>query len=124
MVYNIKIGRREVEHVSHFKYLGSVKTSTANCTADVKARIGMAKGRMIELQDQWKDKKSHNRAEDEICQDTGMECTSLQNLREPCACWRRLLNITWKDKRTNRCILQELGVKRELLGELVKRKLI
>ncbi len=37
--------------------------------------------------------------------------------------WRRLLNISWKDKRTNRSIFEELGVQRQLLGELVKRKL-
>ncbi|XP_072022408.1 uncharacterized protein [Amphiura filiformis] len=49
--YNITIDREEVEQVNHFKYLGSVKTSNANCTAGGKARIGMAKGRMIELQD-------------------------------------------------------------------------
>jgi len=54
--YNIKIDGEDVEQVSHFKYLGSVKTSTANCTADIKARIGMAKGRMIELQDIWNDR--------------------------------------------------------------------
>ncbi len=37
--------------------------------------------------------------------------------------WRRLLNISWKDKRTNRSILEELAVQRQLLEELVKRKL-
>ena len=46
--YNITIDGEEVEQVNHFKYLGSVKTSNANCTADIKARIGMAKGRMNE----------------------------------------------------------------------------
>ncbi|XP_072039568.1 uncharacterized protein [Amphiura filiformis] len=53
---NIKIDGEKVEHVNYFKYLGSVKTSNANCTADIKARIGMAKGRMIELQDLWNDR--------------------------------------------------------------------
>ena len=53
--YNSKIDGEDVEQVNHFKYLGSVKTATANCTADIKARIGMAKGRMIELQDIWND---------------------------------------------------------------------
>ena len=37
--------------------------------------------------------------------------------------WRRMLNISWKERRTNRSILEELGVKRQLLGELVTRKL-
>ena len=54
--YNIKINGEDLEQVNHFKYLGFVKTATVNCTADIKARIGMAKGRMIELQDLWNDR--------------------------------------------------------------------
>ena len=34
-----------------------------------------------------------------------------------------LKNISWKEKRSNRSILEELGMKRQLLGELVNRKL-
>jgi len=34
-----------------------------------------------------------------------------------------MLNISWKEKRTNKSILEGLGVKRQLLGELVNRKL-
>ncbi|XP_072041352.1 uncharacterized protein [Amphiura filiformis] len=54
--YNITLDGEEVEQVDHFKYLGSVKTSNAHCVANIKARIGMAKGRMIELQDLWNDR--------------------------------------------------------------------
>ena len=34
-----------------------------------------------------------------------------------------LLHITWKDKRTHNSILEQLKVKRELFGNIVKRKL-
>ena len=37
--------------------------------------------------------------------------------------YQRLLNITWKNKRTHESILKELKVKRELFGNIVKRKL-
>ena len=37
--------------------------------------------------------------------------------------YQRLLNITWKDKRSHNSILSELGIKRELYGNIVKRKL-
>ena len=30
-------------------------------------------------------------------------------------CYRRLLNVSWKDKRTNKSILNELNIERELL---------
>ena len=45
----ISIDGEVVEQVKQFKYLGSVKTSNANCTTDVRSRIGMAKGRMTEI---------------------------------------------------------------------------
>ena len=33
--------------------------------------------------------------------------------------WGHLLKISWKEKRTNASVLNELGVKRELLGKTV-----
>ena len=36
-------------------------------------------------------------------------------------CYRRLLNLSWKDKRTNKSILNELNIERELFGQVVKR---
>ncbi|GFN92395.1 RNA-directed DNA polymerase from mobile element jockey-like [Plakobranchus ocellatus] len=46
---SITIGNEEIECVEHFKYLGSIKTDTADCSIDVNTRIGMAKKRMIDL---------------------------------------------------------------------------
>ena len=37
--------------------------------------------------------------------------------------YQRLLNLTWRDKRTYVSILEQLNVKRELFGNIVKRKL-
>ena len=31
--------------------------------------------------------------------------------------WRRMMNISWKEKGSNRSILEEFGMKRQLLGE-------
>ncbi len=59
----------------------------------------------------------------------GLEGWTLSKADETCVLaaemwfWRGLLNISLKDKRTNRSILEELGVQRQLLGELGKRKL-
>ena len=38
-------------------------------------------------------------------------------------CHRRLLNVSWKDKRRNVDILNELKTERELFGAIVKRKM-
>ena len=37
--------------------------------------------------------------------------------------YRRMLRISWKDKKTNISILQELNTKRELVYTIVKRKM-
>ena len=37
--------------------------------------------------------------------------------------WRRMLRISWMEKRTDNSILQELEIKRDLLGHVRKRKL-
>ena len=36
--------------------------------------------------------------------------------------YRILLNVTWRQRRTNESILEELKVKRELFGNIVRRK--
>ena len=38
-------------------------------------------------------------------------------------CYRRLQNVSWKDKRRNVDILKELKTERELFGAVVKRKM-
>ena len=38
-------------------------------------------------------------------------------------CYRRLLNITFKDRRTNLSVLEQLNTNRQLYGIVVKRKL-
>ena len=38
-------------------------------------------------------------------------------------CWRRLLRISWTEKRTNQFILNELGIEPRLMNEIDKQKL-
>ena len=38
-------------------------------------------------------------------------------------CIRRLLRVSWIDRRTNEWCLEKLGYKRELLGRVIRRKL-
>ena len=39
-----------------FKYLGSIKSSDGTCLKDVKTRIAMAKQKMLQLNNIWKDR--------------------------------------------------------------------
>ena len=38
-------------------------------------------------------------------------------------CYRRMLRISWTEKRTNKSILNELQTRRELLAQIIKRKM-
>ena len=45
-----------LEYVLNMKYLGSVKESDGSCSIDVKTRIAMAKRKMVDLNNIWKDR--------------------------------------------------------------------
>ena len=38
-------------------------------------------------------------------------------------CWRKMLGVSWREHRTNKSILEELDVERELMAKVVKLKL-
>ncbi|GFS01695.1 catenin (Cadherin-associated protein), alpha 3 [Elysia marginata] len=48
-LYDVQKDQTILENVEGFKYLGSVKTIDGSCSKDIKMRIGMAKKKMIEL---------------------------------------------------------------------------
>ena len=52
----ITIDGEALEIVDHFKYLGCIKSSDGTCTKDFIARIGMAKQRLVQLNNIWKDR--------------------------------------------------------------------
>ena len=52
----IRINGTDLENVTDFKCLGSIKSSHGTTTKDIKCRIGMAKQKMVQLNNIWKDK--------------------------------------------------------------------
>ena len=52
----IVVSNTILEKVLHFKYLGSIKSSDRTCLKDVMTRIDMAKVKMIQLKNIWKDR--------------------------------------------------------------------
>ena len=56
----ILINGDTLEFVDDMKYLGSIKESDGSCSKDVKTRIAMAKRKMIDLNNIWKDKRYSN----------------------------------------------------------------
>ena len=134
--HNITIDGEKVEQVESFKYLGSTKTATAACSGDIKSRIAIAKRRMIELQDIWNDRNLSKDLKVRLVKALvwsaliyGAEAWTLfksdENRIMAAEMWicRRMLGVSWKEKRTNASILSELDVKKELLGKIMTLKL-
>ena len=53
---NITVDNTNLEYVSQFKYLGSIKADDGSCLNDIKARIAMAKQNTVQLNNIWKDR--------------------------------------------------------------------
>ena len=133
---DIEIDGVILERVNDFIYLGSTKTSNGDCKPDILRRIGMAKSKMVDLKNIWKDKDLSYELKIKIMKvlvwttmTYGAEGWTLradEKKRIQAAemwCYRRLLNVTHKDRRTNDSILSDLKTKRELFGVVVKRKM-
>ena len=96
----------------------------------------MAQKKMIDLRNLWKDKNLSYQLKIKIMKTLvwttityGAEGWTLKTddkkkiQAAEMWCYRRLANVSWKDKRTNRSILEELNTHRELFGLVVKRKM-
>ena len=133
---NIRVNNDPVEKVKQFKYIGSLKSTDGDCSKDVNARIAMAKRRMCELTTLWKDRSIPVALKMRLVKTLvwtvlsyGAEAWTLKVRDErkitsmEMWLWRRMLRISWMEKRTDNSILQELEIKRELLGHVRQRKL-
>ena len=132
----MKIDNVVLENVDHFKYLGSIKVSDGTCSKDITTRISMAKQRMIQLVNVWKDRSIPTTLKIKI-----LECLVWPVMLYGCEAWtikkadekkieaaelwfyRRLLRISWTDRRTNESILKELGRSKMLITTINQWKL-
>ena len=130
------VDQEPLENVNDMLYLGSFKSADTTCTKDIKVRTALAKKRVVDLENIWKDKSIPNNLKIKLLRALiwpvilyGSEGWTLRKTDEKKIessemwCYRRLLIISWKDKRTNKSILQELDKKPELLELVKKRKL-
>ena len=134
--HNIKIDGTPLEEINDFKYLGSYKAKDGTCSKDIKTRIGMAKNKMIQLNNIWKNRGIPLYLKMNILKSLiwpvllyGSEAWTLRKADkdrlQAAEMWfyRRMLRISWTEKRTNESILFELGTTRKILTEINKRRL-
>lgn len=120
---NIQTENENIDQATSFKYLGSIKTKNGDCTTDIKARIAMAKKRTLDLTPIWKDRGLRTEVKLNLMRALvwsvltyGVEGWTLKKKAEKyiesAEMWiyRRILRISWTEKRTNSSVLEQLGI--------------
>lgn len=123
-----------LEIVNDFIYLGSLISNGGECDGEIRRRIAMAKSAMSRLTKIWRDRSI--KTETKIRLVKSLIFSIFQYAAETWTikaasrkkieafemwCWRRVLRVSWKEKRTNRSILEEVKVKDRLSTICLRR---
>ena len=126
-----------IEKVENFKYLVSIKTRYGDCSKDIKIPMTIAKKKMLELTEVWKSQKIDRTVKIKLLKTliwpiitNGAEAWTCpeQSRRGSKAIeqwlYKRMLRVSWKEKRTNESILEEVEEEPGVLPQVVKNKLL
>ena len=132
-----KISKGEmIKQVEQFKYLGYMITSDAKCSTEIKRRITMAKASFNKMSPILKNRNISMNTIMKI-----LKCYVWSTLLYGCECWtitkdsenkieatemwflRRLLRVSWKEKKSNEVVLDEAHVGRSMLKTIRKRQM-
>ena len=132
----ITINEYAVENVIQFIYLGAVFTNTYDDSLEIKRRIAIAKNATIALTNIWKNRSITLRTKLRLLNSLvfpvasyGSECWVLKKKDQKRIgsfelwCYRRVLRISWTEKKTNDEVLRRINCNDRLLDILNKRKL-
>ena len=132
----IRVGRKNVENVDKFEYLGSLITWGNNCSEEIRRRIGKAAGTMASLRHVWNGKKLTIQNKIRILTTcvfsvllyasetwTLKETDKKKLLAFEMKCYRRILRISWKDMMKNEDIRKTIAREEIIIDTIKKRKL-
>ena len=132
----LKSDDAQVKQVNRFKYLGYSITSDGKCISEVQKRIATAKATFKQLSPVMTNRNIANTTKFRILKAYvwsvllyGCECWTINNSikkkLEATEMWffRRILKISWKEKRTNQEVLEMTKMKRSLLNTIRKRQM-
>ena len=115
---DVKINDKKLKEVKEFKYLGSMITSQGGCEKEIKTRIGMAKtaferNRKL-LTAKTMDLRLRVRLARCLVWSVALYGSETRTMKKKEAqeiealemwIWRRMLNVSWREKRTNKSVL-------------------
>jgi hypothetical protein len=123
-----EIDGEEIEVVTSFSFLGSVIEKEGRCETEVRRRITLGKVAMQGMEKIWRDRHVSMETKTGLVKsmifpivlygsETWTKTKAIADKIDACEMWiwRRLLRISWTEKRTNVSVLQEIG---QLRGDM------
>ena len=131
---------QELEEVSAFKYLGATLTKDSRSTVEIKSRIAIATSTMAKLDKIWRNKEIRFSTKMRLyralvlstllygCESWTMSAETTKKVQTfETKCFRRMLGITWQEKKTNEYVKSQVasldGPQEPLLAVIKRRKL-
>ncbi|GFR91494.1 endonuclease-reverse transcriptase [Elysia marginata] len=132
---DIKIDGERVEHVANFTYLGHWITEDGRSDQEVKRRIGMAKNTFSRMSKQLTNRRTSFATRSRLtkcyvwsiflhaCETCTLNASLERNI-EVLEMWlyRRMARISWKEKKNNKEVLEEIGLKHTELMKTTKTR--
>ena len=104
------VDRKHIEVVSHFIFLGSLITKDGFCEKEIRRRLAMGRSAMGGLTNIWKYRGITLRTKSRLVKALvfpivlyGAESWTMRKMIDAFElwCWRRLLRVTWIDRKIN-----------------------
>ena len=131
---NISIGNENIKQVDKFKYLGSMLTEDGRSENEIRQRIGIAMNAFGKMKNMVTDISIETRIR--VIKTYiwaillyGYETWTINKDMErkleafEVWCWRRMMRVSWTERRTNDSIFEEIGKERELLRTIRRRQM-
>ena len=133
---NIRVRDEIIKQVDKFKYLGSMMTVDGRSESEIRQRIGIAKSAFEKMRKLVTNRhiriETRMRAIKAYIWSTllyGCESWTIGKDMEKRLeafevwCWRRMMRVSWTERRTNESIFEEIGKERELLRTIRRRQM-
>ena len=132
---NIKVGEAILEQVKSYQYLGQLITEDGRCENEIRRRIGIARTNFLKMKDVLVTKNLSLVTRKKI-----LHCYIMSSLMYAAETWvisvadwkrleafelwaiRKMLKVSWKDKKTNEEVLKRANCQRTLKDNIVKRR--
>ena len=132
---NIKVDGVILEQVESYQYLGQLITDDGRCEKEIRRRIGIARTNFLKMKDVLVTKSLSLLTRKKI-----LHCYIMSSLMYAAETWiisnadwkrleafelwalRKMLKVSWKDKKTNEEVLKRANCKRSLRKNIIERK--